>query len=265
MTAGGEGRHEDERVQLCVALLGSKCSKYSPLAVTLREYAFTLLRGLSLHALGVAALSEDITEAISVLVHHLGMLVLGDHSPTPTPTSSRRSAAPDVFSTDVVGIQLRVLEDLTPQLADYFTWLVAHKKPFVRQCRALEVLEHVHPALRQSLQREEFFSPEDLLHKYRHKYKPHLARMPLPLQLFQREDIVQVRHARRKLDQACNVMSLALSCKLFICALFFILSVYYLFVYFSHNHYTLFFTSLIHGFMSHKGYERCCARKFHFE
>lgn len=173
-------------MDLCIALLGSKCSKYSPLAVTLREYAFPLLRGLSLHAIGVTALSEDISEAISVLIHHLGMIVLGDTKPALT------SSPEHVFSTDVIGIQTGVLLSLSPYLTDYFCWLLNHKKPFVKICRALEVVEYIHPALRKSLQNEDFHSKTDLMHKYEGKYKRHLTLMPLPIQLIQREDVVQV-------------------------------------------------------------------------
>jgi hypothetical protein len=191
LDGGGTGEvsgNDIDRVELCVALLSSKCSTYSPLAVTLREYAFTLLRGLSLHALGVTALSEDIAAAISALVHHLGMVVLGDTSHV----RHTASAAGDAFSTDVIGIQRGVLQSLSPFIADYFVWLTDHKKPFVRICRALEVVEHVHPALRKSLRDEEFSSPADIIMKYEGKYKRHLTLMSLPIQLFQREDIHQV-------------------------------------------------------------------------
>lgn len=186
----GDGCGSDEaRVELCVILLGSKCSQYSPLALTLREYAFTLFRGLSLHALGVAALNDDVTEAIAVLISHMGLLVLGDHPP------SRHTATTDAFSTDVVGIQMGVLRSLlVPHITDYFSWLDTHRKPFVRMCRAAEVIECTHPTLRKSLQDEEFSSPYDILRKFESKYKRHLMRMPLPLQMFQREDIQQVEN-----------------------------------------------------------------------
>ena len=174
------------RVELCIALLGSKCSKYSPLALTLREYAFPLLRGLSLHALGVTALSEDISEAISVLTHHLGMIVLGDTKPT------SQASPQHVFSTDVIEIQMGVMQSFSPYITDYFMWLLEHKTPFVKICRALEVVEYIHPALRKSLQNEDFYSKADIIHKYEGKYKRHLTLMPLPIQLFQREDVVQV-------------------------------------------------------------------------
>jgi hypothetical protein len=186
-TLGEDCGNEIDRVELCLSLLGSKCSKYSPLAVTLGEYAFTLLQGLSLHLLGVTALSDDICEAISVLSHHLGMIVLGDTSARKHPPSPA-----DVFSTDVIGIQMGVLQSLSPYISDYFVWLQDHKKPFVQICRSLEVVQFIHPALRKSLQNEEFSSPKDIIKKYEGKYKRHLTRMPLPIQLFQREDILQV-------------------------------------------------------------------------
>lgn len=193
VTVGEDSGNEIDRVELCIALLGSKCSKYSPLAFTLREYAFPLLRGLSLHALGVTALSEDITEAISVLGHHLGCIVLGDAKvEVQTSSSPSSSLSKHVFSTDVIGIQRSVLQSLSPYITDYFVWLLNHKRPFVKICRALEVVEYIHPALRKSLQNEEFSSPTDIINKYEGKYKRHLTLMPLPIQLFQREDILQV-------------------------------------------------------------------------
>ena len=172
---------------MCVALLSSKCSKYSPLAVTLREYTGPLLHCLSLHALGVTALSEDITEAIFTLRQHLCMVVLGDSQ-----TSSSSTAMLDAFSTDVIGIQTCVLQSLTPYFTDFFSWLLNHSNHFVKICRGLEVVEYIHPSLRQSLQNEDFSSPQDVLKKYERKYKRHLTNMPLPIQLFQYDDIRQV-------------------------------------------------------------------------
>jgi hypothetical protein len=180
-------------VELLTALLNFKMNTFSLLTVLVSEYAPEGLGYLSQHLLGVSALCEDVTQAIQVLTDRL-CTVIGE----------------DVLSkkhedqSDQLEDSSHSLSHLSRYVLDYFQWLRNHKGPLVKLSRVAEVVHCVHPSLRSredfaqltsarfSLQNETYRSNQEIVTKYKKKYREHLTLIHLPQQTFRRDDVRQV-------------------------------------------------------------------------